>query len=130
SFRAKVSEALQSWLSEGNPYPGGAVRPEEFHLLIAEHAINRKGEFDLPSYYTDSEFWKRHHRQLVTTFASFLKTRDEGQAISKSLNDLLRIDQDLLDKLSSYRSSTCKKYGLPHDPYPPALKQLVAQQSQ
>ncbi len=101
-----VEGLLRQWKEEGNPYPGGAVPEEEFWLLIAEHVMNNAQE--LPYHYTNRAFWSRFRQNLLAW-----RIADPFSKLEKSVADLVKSNETLVDRLDRARSSLCEEYNIP-----------------
>jgi hypothetical protein len=106
---AVVEQQLKQWRQEGNPYPGGGVPEEEFWLLIAEYLMNNVEE--LPYHYASRAFWSRF-RQI------FLASRfgPSFSQLEKSISDLQRSNNALIETLDQTRSRLCEEYDIPAAP--------------
>jgi len=109
-LRPAVEGQLKQWKEEGNPYPGGAVPEEEFLLLIAEHVMNDAEE--LPYHYTNRAFWSRFKRHLLA-----FRRGGPFPKLDKSIDELMKRNQVLLDELDRARSSLCEEYNIPAAPF-------------
>lgn len=105
-----VEGLLRQWKEEGNPYPGGAVPEEEFWLLIAEHVMNNAQE--LPYHYTNRAFWSRFRQNLLAW-----RMADPFSKLEKSVADLVKSNETLVDRLDRARSSLCEEYNIPAAPF-------------
>lgn len=109
-LKPAVEGYLRQWKEEGNPYPGGAVPEEEFWLLIAEHVMNNAQE--LPYHYTNRAFWSRFNQGLLA-----FRSGDPFPKLDKSIADLMRSNETLVDGLDRARSSLCEEYNIPAAPF-------------
>lgn len=108
-LRPIVEQQLEQWKKEGNPYPGRAVPEEEFWLLIAEHLMNNVEE--LPYHYANRDFWSRFRQ-------SFLAYRfaPPFSQLEKSIAELKKSNEGLIDTLDQARSHLCEEYDIPAAP--------------
>src|SRR5712692_75435 len=105
-FQNVVERPLKRWTEEGNPYPGGAVPEEEFWLLITEHLMNNAEE--LPYHYSSRAFWSRFRREFLAYRAGPLFSQ-----LEKSLYELKKSNETLIETLNQTRSRLCEEYDIP-----------------
>jgi len=104
-----VENYLKQWSEEGNPYPGGAVPKDEFWLLIAELLTNNAG--DLPFHYTTKPFWSRFRQNILPLRAGL-----PFSELEKSITELKKTDEALIESLDQARSNLCDEYDIPAAP--------------
>lgn len=108
-LRHAVEGHLKQWREEGNLYPGGAIPEEEFWLLIAEHVMNDAA--DLPFHYTNRLFWSRFRRSFLA-----FRTGQSFSQLEKSIAELKKSDEELIETLDRARSKLCEEYDIPAAP--------------
>jgi len=88
--------------------PTGAFAAEKHVDLVIEHLINEIEE--LPSHYTDAEFWRAHGKELRSfSVPSML-------AVKRARAELLSYDQATLKWLEDFSYELCQQYDIPAAP--------------
>lgn len=112
-FRQRVEHNLAEFM-RADPeaaHPGGALSPEQFPDLVAEHVVNQTAQ--LPPHHTDSRFWDR----FGVSFLEF-KSGPPFRSLDAARTSLLEYDRTLVDWLEKKSFDLCERYDIPAAPIP------------